>query len=234
MTLPSPAQLAAAVRRDLGLGIWSIPLGSRQKRPTVRGWNSLRIKEDEVGFYFEAGSNRGRLLGSLKDSEFTPLVVVDLDEPEACLLAPHLLPPTEEKGGREGSPSSHWYYRCLSPPPTRRFNGVEGERLLELLSTGSQVVVPPSVHPSGERYCWWGDGVAEEVQAGALSAAVFELAVATMLARAAADCGPWVAEQIGASSADRIQSALMRAGFEGEKSVNEAVAFQLSAWAHLV
>ena len=67
--------------------------------------------------------------------------------------------------------------------PTRRFRDPVGDMMLELLSTGSQIAVSPSIHPSGEPYQWWEDGPAAEVSATDLFVAVTELAVATLLLR---------------------------------------------------
>ncbi|MBI2567174.1 MAG: hypothetical protein HYV63_09115, partial [Candidatus Schekmanbacteria bacterium] len=57
-----------------------------------------------------------------------------------------MLPPTAEIGGRDRSAASHWCYRCVPPPRTNRFTAPDGTRLLELLSTGCQVVIPVSNH----------------------------------------------------------------------------------------
>ena len=131
--------------------------------------------------------NRGRLLGVEPARGEGSLVVVDIDVPEARALAPQILPPTDEIGGRNSAPRAHWYYRCSRPPHTRRFNGTEGMRLIELLSTGSQVVVPPSIHPSGERYRWFSEGPAAVVKGESLSSRCQDLAVATLLLRSSND-----------------------------------------------
>ena len=77
---------------------------------------------------------------------------IDLDSVEAVRAAPHLLPPTGMVSGRTSSPQSHWWYRCDPPPkgagykdPTGRQVGRHGTLLLELRSTGSFTVCPPSV-----------------------------------------------------------------------------------------
>lgn len=82
------------------------------------------------------------------------VVCVDLDTPEAVAIAEHILPLTGEIGGRSDSRRSHWFYQCDPPPATTRYTAPDGTRLLEVLSTGTQVLVPPSVHPSGQRYEW--------------------------------------------------------------------------------
>jgi len=187
MKTPTLDQLVAAVTKDLERGVWSVPLREGAKRPKLRGWNHLRIGAEDAEDFFEAGMNRGRLLGVEPATGEHTLVVVDLDVPEALAMAPHLLPATGEVGGRSGAPRAHWYYACTHPPPTRRYNGADGERLVELLSRGSQVVVPPSIHPSGDAYQWFEDGPAAAVNPAELQARCAELAVACALVRGTPD-----------------------------------------------
>jgi len=137
--------------------------------------------------------------------------VVDLDVPEALVLAPHMLPPTGEVGGRSGAPRSHWYYACRHPPPTRRYNGPDGERLVELLARGAQVVVPPSIHPSGDASRWFDDGPAAVVETAYLQACCEELAVACAAARAGDGADAVLtdaAAELGEHRVGRVRAAL--------------------------
>jgi len=67
-----------------------IPIPSREKAPRLKGWQHLRISEDEVEDVFDEDSNVGVLLGKPSKN----LTDVDLDCPEAILLAQYFLPPT--------------------------------------------------------------------------------------------------------------------------------------------
>ncbi|MDP9479557.1 MAG: bifunctional DNA primase/polymerase [Actinomycetota bacterium] len=111
------------------------------------------------------------------------LVVVDLDVPEAIALAPLFLPRTGSVSGRPGKPRSHWHY-VAEGTPKRSFGDVARKAaLVEVLSTGQQAIMPPSVHPSGERYGWDEDGEMARADAEDLMRACGELATATLVAR---------------------------------------------------
>ncbi len=214
MTEPTRQALAEAVIADLKRGIWSIPLKAGGKRPVLKGWPSLRIGEGEVASFYEAGMNRGRLIG-VPGEDGCALVVIDLDVAEALALAEFLLPATGELGGRHATPGSHWYYLCPAAPRTRRFNDLDGQRILDLLSGGSQVVVPPSIHPTGDRYAWLKYGEPSDVSREELTRACEDLAIACLLVRMST--APLEAlEELGSilddSRSSRLRGAIARAG----------------------
>lgn len=134
----------------IGQGYSPIPLPSGFKKPTRPGWQKLEIGIDDVPRYFTNGQNIGLLMGAPSGG----LVCLDLDRPEALTVADLLLPKTRT-GGRESRPRGHRFYEVEGElPKTTRYDLKSGEdrRMLELLSTGAQVVVAPSIHPRGERY----------------------------------------------------------------------------------
>ena len=182
MPLTIPAQAAI---EDYQQGIYSVPIPPATKAPKRKKWPELRLGPDEIPRAFASTSNRGRLLGiePPHDTGNGFIVCVDLDTPQALTIAPTWLPPTGEIGGRGESSRSHWFYECSPPPPTTRYTTPRGIRLLEVLSTGAQVLVPPSVHPSGDPYLWDQRGPRCRVQSADLLAACGVLASATMLAR---------------------------------------------------
>lgn len=185
---PKHADLISCALNDLDRGYYSVRLAAGRKRPRDRGWNTLRLESSELTTAFEQGDNRGRLLGlaMTAQSGLTGYgVCVDLDCPESIALAAALLPTTSERGGRSGAPQSHWFFRTERPPRTLRLSGPDKTRYVELLALGSQVVVPPSVHPSGEPYLWDADGLAAEVMVASLRSAVIDLAIATLCHRSA-------------------------------------------------
>ena len=58
------------------------------------------------------------------------------------------------KRGRTGCT---WFYRASSAVKTKAFD-IGGERVLDLLASGRQTVIPPSLHPAtGREYEWIGD-----------------------------------------------------------------------------
>lgn len=139
----------AIAREYLAEGLMPVPLANGSKRPRGgEGWNELRVTEENIDEHFSPRDNVGILLG--KPSGW--IIDVDLDWDEAVRAAPRLLPRTKIMG-RETRPRSHYYYRVnnaksgkwLAPKP-------ETTNIVEIRSTGSQTVFPPSRHPDGDRY----------------------------------------------------------------------------------
>ena len=141
---------------DLEGGVYSIPLEWGQKHPINREWQTLRLGPSEFSEHLESVCNRGRLLGIAppEGAEGGWVICVDLDSVEALRLAKYFLPVTGEIAGRPSKRFAHYFFECESPPKTRRFRDTSNNTILDLLSIGSQVVVEPSIHPSGEPYQW--------------------------------------------------------------------------------
>ena len=168
-----------AAERYIGRGFAVVPIPHGKKRPTLEGWEGLRLTTDELPEHFNGKpQNIGLVLGEPSGG----LVDVDHDVPEAAKIAGRFLPPTVTSG-REGSPHSHWWY--VSPgAETVRYKDVDGRVLVELRSTGCQTIVEPSEHPCGERVVWHRGGLElAEVEAEELSRRVRELATAALIAR---------------------------------------------------
>jgi len=215
-TTPRKDELITAATADLARGFHSVRLVPGKKRPRDRGWNTLRMGAADLEGAFEDGDNRGRLLGVSLTAQSGVEgygVCVDLDCDEAIALAPAILPVTGERGGRHGAPTSHWFYASDAPLRTLRLSGPDKARYVELLGEGAQVVVPPSVHPSGERYVWDEEGTASRLGASALRQATVDLAIGTLCLRC---CTPDAVteviaalpdprrERVGASLAGRL------------------------------
>lgn len=175
---------------------WSpIPIRKRDKRPSHSDWQNTRYKtEKEIKSAF-TDSNLGVLLGDNSKG----LIDVDLDSPEAQSLSDGFLPVTRMVHGRKSSPKSHYWYRVEGWPlrvqqffdPVERAKQQKGEDydkdrlvLIELRGTGGQTLLPPSVHPNGERYKWNGEWHPPAVvDATELERHVKWLAAASLLAR---------------------------------------------------
>lgn len=175
----------AAAYINMGFGV--VPNQAGEKKPAVEGWPDLRIGADEVSGYFKEDQNVGLLLGEPSGWH----VDVDLDCPEAVVAADHVLPRTLT-GGRSGAPRSHRLF--VSEEATSRsykLPGGGGATLVELRSTGSQTLVEPSVHPTGDRY-EWDRGVADEaaeIGAPELELLCNKVATAAAIARRMPDGG---------------------------------------------
>ena len=138
-------------------GYLPIPIRPRQKRPLIGQWTQIEWSSEKAireQFAEWGAQNVGVLLGERSGG----LVDVDLDHPTAARLREYLLPPTAMRSGRVGRPNSHYWYVAedMIVPPTRRYKLPGGEVSIEVRSNGSQTLIPPSIHPSGEQYLWEG------------------------------------------------------------------------------
>ena len=172
-------RLQAAVRDLINSGYSPIPVPNGEKAPNLPGWTKLEIAEGEVEKYFAESENVGLLLGTPSRG----LVDIDLDVPEAPGLAESFLPTTEMVHGRKAKPRSHWWYRIGDPPAPQKFVDTDGSCILEIRSEGQQTLVPPSVHPSGEKLRWEKNGPPRKIEAGKLIRAACSLAAAALIVR---------------------------------------------------
>jgi len=159
---------------------WSVlPIPHRSKNPGFRGWQQLRLTEAELKHHF---NGEPRNIGVLLGEPSGWLVDLDLDHPWAVDLASEYLPPTAAVFGRAGKPRSHWLYRVPAPLATKKYRSKSAGMLVEVRSTGTQTVFPPSTHESGEPI-EWDDEEAEpaEIEPEALLAAAKRLADAVLV-----------------------------------------------------
>jgi hypothetical protein len=154
-----------------------VPVG--QKTPVLPAWPKLRLTETDLSDHFSGPSNLGILNGAPSGNQ----VDVDLDCPEALVVAHVWLPPTNSVFGRPGKPRSHRLYMADPLPATKQFQDPDGTMLLEVRSTGSQTLFPPSMHPNGEHLRWDEDGDPGDVSGDALLAHAGRTATACLLAR---------------------------------------------------
>src|SRR5215471_20182131 len=137
-----------------------IPVPPGEKKPIIPGWPDLRIGENDLSNYFESESNIGLLLGEVSGG----LIDVDLDCEEALRLARIYLPNTELVHGRPSKPDSHWYYNVETPLDYKKFTDpdpLDGKHstIVEIRTgPGQQTIIPPSIHPSGEKLAWSRNG----------------------------------------------------------------------------
>jgi hypothetical protein len=164
-----------------------IPVPFKSKIPVLKEWQNHRLTGETVVEHFNGGPvNLGALLGAASRG----LTDIDLDCREAVILAPRFLPATPCLFGRASTGAAHRLYRVLLSLPTTKFEDVEkgadGQRrmLVELRRDGAQTIVPPSVHPSGERVMFVSEGFAPaDVEGGELLRRARLLAIACLLGR---------------------------------------------------
>jgi hypothetical protein len=135
------------------LGIMPVPIRARTKKPKDgKGWNKLKVTRETIQRFFEEGDNVGGLWGQPSGW----IIDIDLDWDEAALAAPRLFPETFVYGRRK-RPGTHFLYRVEGAVTYKRYDSGKGDNakrtvISECRSTGSQSVLPPSIHPDGDRY----------------------------------------------------------------------------------
>jgi hypothetical protein len=170
----------------IAMGWRPIPIPYREKGPTIEGWTELKITQETAPQYFNgAPQNIGIILGEASKG----LCDVDIDCPEALVLAPYLLPATPGRFGRASKRASHWLYVSDVPKHIKyedpNIDG-PGKTIVELRSGGVQTVFPGSTHVSGEFIGLEDDAdlaTIPHVAREALEEAVGKLAAACLLAR---------------------------------------------------
>ena len=195
--LEPPPNTRSAAGDYLARGWKVLPIARGRKGCLIKGWSRTTFTPDA----FDPGGNIGVQFGSVSHG----LCDVDLDSAEARALAPFLLPGTEVVFGRQSSPASHWLYQSnlwrtaktaalkFDDPVSASAESAEhGVCLIELrvgrIDTqqnpiGVMSMVPPSIHPSGERVRWDRDGEPAQIDSSDLTRAVSTLAAAALLVR---------------------------------------------------
>jgi hypothetical protein len=214
---------ADAAARYIERGLTVIPVPPRSKNPNRAGWESLRIRPEEITRYFSNGQNIGIHTGEPSGW----CVDVDLDAPDVRQIAGRFLPPTLTSG-RPSAPDSHWWF--VAPGAEyRMFTDLAGEPILELRSSGHHTLVWPSVHPSGEQIVWSESGIeAQKIDAAELLRACQELASAALIAR----CLPQVRDKRTGAGGGRHNIALALAGFLLRRGLQESIVLNIlrAAW----
>lgn len=206
---------AAASYLERGISVIPVPAGC--KNPNRRDWQDERLTPEDVPHRWTNGQNVGLLTGEPSGWR----VDLDLDADEAVRIAGRFLSPTLTSG-RESRPHSHWWYVCAGAE-SQDWKNTDGDKLVELRSTGRQTLVWPSTHPDGDKYVWHSESGLEiaEVDAEDLARRVKLLATAAMIARHVPPTG------------GRHDFALALAGFllrPGRLDADLAAQVLLAAW----
>jgi hypothetical protein len=166
MTMFATARNAAADLMQRGLS--PVPVPFKSKAPVLNDWRNYRI--DSPDDFPNGQSNIGVILGDASNG----LVCVDLDDPTAVILAPKYLPHTPSITGRTSEPYNHYFYFVPGLKKHEFKHKPTGQKFIEVLADGQQVICGPSIHPSGERYTDF-NGVPTTVDADELLDAVGRL-----------------------------------------------------------
>lgn len=159
----------------VSLGISFVPISSETKTPYHAEWTDPSRVFTEADFRptDNTGGRWGEPSGDLVD--------LDHDTAFACRAGEKVFA-AGPRWGRTGKPHSHVLVRCPSAK-TRQFKDpISGQVIVEIRSTGSQSVLPPSTHPSGDRYEWERRGEPEYCDPAQLTRDVGEVAAAAFIA----------------------------------------------------
>lgn len=134
-------------------GLPAIPLMAKDKRPAVARWQLFADtfptdEEREMWLNTYAYGNIGLPMGP---SAGLVAIDIDTDDPTVLRVLNEVLPPSPwNRVGRKGVVM---VYRWNGERTTRIKNGADGSMICEILSKGTQIVLPPSIHPdTGKPY----------------------------------------------------------------------------------
>jgi putative DNA primase/helicase len=121
-----------------------IALYAQSKKPVGVNWPDEGTSQEQA---LATNGNLGLLLGPKSD-----VMDVDLDCREAKGLAELILPKPFAQFDRGTPDSGHYLYKAITCGPTKKFSG-NGPKsaLLELRGDGFQTMIPPFIHPDGNR-----------------------------------------------------------------------------------
>jgi putative DNA primase/helicase len=132
-------------------GLFVIPVPFKSKKACLARWSSSRLLQSELPKHFGNKSNIGLLLGV--GPRF--ITDVDLDSHEATAVARLISgPATCRISGRKGKQSSHYFFSLPHAIKTKKFVAPGRQMILEIRGAGHLTLLPPSIHPSGEKVEW--------------------------------------------------------------------------------
>lgn len=163
MPFPSPIEADAVELIDYGLDI--IPLAPREKGCFTEGWSAAEPHTVEsFRAAAQPGGNIGMRLGRKVEGGFVHTLDVDVDKDgadparasaEAIAAARKLAPEIATGPSAISGSGLGRHYQIVTSEPFEKFVPVSGDGWkIEFLGFGQQVVVPPSIHPSGNAYRW--------------------------------------------------------------------------------
>lgn len=131
-------------------GLPVIPLYTREKRPIPMDWSQYHDKpvEPEVQEDWLRSCGEGNIGIVLGEQSGVCMMDIDSDDPAIVSLLTQLLPPSPWK--RVGAKGMVLAFK-FSGIRTFRIKSPKNGTICELLSTRTQVVLPPSIHPSTQR-----------------------------------------------------------------------------------
>lgn len=152
-TVASSPQVLSTLKWIRSQGQIPVPVVYGDKMPAHADYLKPDYKPED-----DTWSNNRLNIGMRLGPKFGAPVDIDLDCPEAVLLAPHLLPPSEAIFGRKGNPRTHYLYVLDSQTPEqprKSFSDpskdLEKTTLIEIRGDLSQTVLPGSVYENSKK-----------------------------------------------------------------------------------
>lgn len=167
------------IKKLLDMGFGPLPIPYAHKKAVIKGWPTLKITQKNFDEYFPKGTKQN--VGILNGAPSGNIIDIDIDHMTALYFAQIYLPKTCMIFGRKTKPKSHWIYKCTPLPETQKFGSKKHGMIIELRSTGSQTVFPPSTHESGEKIEFFEFGDPTTVKKEDLEKACKIILIATIL-----------------------------------------------------
>ena len=131
-------------------GLPAIPLMEKQKRPAIPRWQlfaDVMPTEDEKSAWLNAFPN-GNIGLPMGPTSNLVAIDIDTDDPAIMKVLDAVLPKSPwTRVGKKGMVRIYRY----SGERTTRIKAATGEMICEILSKGTQFVLPPSIHPDTGR-----------------------------------------------------------------------------------
>lgn len=140
---------AKAAKGWISRGISVIPIVPGGKRPRGKwdGAHARGVRPNEVEQVFSTDG-----IGGLWGKPSNGVIDIDLDTREAVRVAKKVLPSTF-RYGRPSNSASHYLYKCVGAKASTKWSNPDTRGvILELRSTGTQSLLPPTMHPDGEAF----------------------------------------------------------------------------------
>lgn len=131
-------------------GLAAIPCGEKSKRALPQNWSAYSETMPDEATRNQwlrdwPNGNIGLVLGQQSN---ICVIDVDTDDPKVLNILDKLLPPSPwQRRGKKGFVRAFKY----SGHRTFRIITMEGKPVMELLSRGAQVILPPSIHPDTQQ-----------------------------------------------------------------------------------
>lgn len=217
-------------------GLPAIPLKPKQKMPAPNAWQTFGVsmpdeETQRTWLSMYPDGNIGLPLGPQSG-----IVALDLDseDPKVARVLDLLLPPTPwTRVGKKGSVRVFKY----NEERTTRIKGEDGSVICEILSRGTQIVLPPSIHPDTQKpytaNCELVD-VLDKIQPlprdfeTQLRQALIDAGV-KLSSRGSVQVTKWVPAGGRDSALTAMAGLLARGVLKGERSLNEALG-EAEAW----